>query len=139
MYPGDENLLNNKGYAQYNLGNYADAVNSYDQALASDANFTTALINKGDALEKLGNYQDAVTAYKTAIASDPGNAAATAKLAGAEKSVAAKFPVTLIVIIIVVIIAGAGIAFYIIKKAPSDKKAADTPDKKTDTRKKRSE
>ena len=40
VYPNDENFLNNKGYAQYNLGNYADAVTSYDQALASDANFT---------------------------------------------------------------------------------------------------
>ena len=82
MYPNDENLWNNKGYAQYNLGNYADAVNSYDQALASDANFTTALINKGDALQKLGNYHDAVTAYKAALASDPGNTAATTKFAG---------------------------------------------------------
>ena len=111
MYPNDENLLNNKGYARSNLGNYADAVTSYDQALASDANFTTALINKGDALEKLGNYQDAVTAYKAALDSNPGNTAATTKLAGAEKAAASALPYTLIVLAVIVVVIAAGVAY----------------------------
>jgi tetratricopeptide (TPR) repeat protein len=137
IFPTDENLWNNKGYAQYMIGDYKDAVVSYNNALASDTNFTTALINKGDALQKLGNYQDAVTAYKAALASNPGNSAATTKLAAAEKEAAAALPVTLIALVIVVILAGAGVAYYILKKRPADVKNTEEQVNKAGSKKNR--
>jgi tetratricopeptide (TPR) repeat protein len=139
VYPNDENLLNNKGYAQYNLGMYTDAVTTYNEALANDANFTPALINKGDALVKLGDYQDAVTVYKAALASEPDNpdnTSATAKLAAAEKAAASALPYTLIVLAVVVVVIAAGVAYYVTRKTPADKKAPASPDKKTGKKKK---
>ena len=124
-------LWNNKGYAQYNLGNYSDAVTSYDQALANNANYTGAMINKGDALVKLGNYQDAITSYKAALASDPGNNVTATKLAVAEQAAGSAPPFTLIVLAVVVIIVAAGVAYYVTKKTP----ATVEPDKKAGTKK----
>jgi len=135
QYPTDEMLWNNKGYAQYNLGKYADAVTSYDQALATEGNNTNTLINKGNALVMLGNYQDAITSYKAALASDPGNSVATEKLADAEKAVASTPSVSLMVLVAVVIIAAIGVVYYVTRKTPPEGKAANTPDKKTDTKK----
>ncbi|WP_292424820.1 tetratricopeptide repeat protein [Methanoregula sp.] len=135
-FPTDPMLWNNKGYAQYSLGKYADAVTSYDRALASDGNNTLALSNKGDALVKLGNYQDAIMTYKAALENDPDNNATATKLADAEKAAASTLPVTLIVLVVVVIIAAAGVTYYVTRKIrDSSKKATDTPDKKTGTKK----
>ncbi|WP_157677694.1 tetratricopeptide repeat protein [Methanoregula boonei] len=135
LYPTDEHLWNNKGYAQFKTGDYKDAVTSYNNALANDSNNTLTLVNKGDALVKLGNYQDAVTSYKAALANNPDSNETATKLAAAEKFTSAELPVSLIALVIVVIIAGAGVAYYILKKRPVQQKANEVPVKKAGSKK----
>ena len=48
--------MNNKGYALNYQGNYFQAIQSYDKALAIDPNDKGALTGKGYALNDQGNY-----------------------------------------------------------------------------------
>ena len=48
--------LINKGNALSRLGNYTQAIQYYDKALAIDPNNAIALYNKGNTLNNLGNY-----------------------------------------------------------------------------------
>ena len=47
--------LNGKGNALYSQGNYTQAIQYYDKALAVDPNDKDALNGKGDALYSLAN------------------------------------------------------------------------------------
>ncbi|MDF0589688.1 tetratricopeptide repeat protein [Candidatus Methanocrinis natronophilus] len=62
---------NNKGVALYNLGEYDEAVQAYDEAIRLDPEFAIAWNNKGLALRNLGEYDEAVQAYDEAIRLDP--------------------------------------------------------------------
>ena len=62
---------NNKGVALGTLGDYADAINAYDEAIRLEPSFAEAWNNKGIALDSLGNYTDAIRAYDEAIRLKP--------------------------------------------------------------------
>jgi tetratricopeptide (TPR) repeat protein len=61
-----QTLLNDRNalyYIRHNLfgqGNYTQAIQYFDKALAIDPNFRNALYSKGDALNYLGNYTQAI-------------------------------------------------------------------------------
>src|SRR5215469_14306797 len=57
--------------ALYKLGNYSQAIQYYDKALAIDPHYSYALTNKGVALENLENYTGALRYYDKALAIDP--------------------------------------------------------------------
>ena len=50
---------------------YAEAVASYDKAIAINPNDANTWYNRGIALNNLGRYSDAVDSYDRAIAIDP--------------------------------------------------------------------
>ena len=53
------------------LGNYTQALQYVDKALAIDPNFKDALNGKGDALNNLGNYTQAIQYADKALGIDP--------------------------------------------------------------------
>jgi tetratricopeptide (TPR) repeat protein len=57
--------------ALYNLGNYSQAIQYYDKALAIDPHYSYALTNKGVALENLENYTGALRYLDKALSIDP--------------------------------------------------------------------
>ena len=61
----------NKGDAFYNQGNYTQAIQYYDKALATDPNDKYALDGKGNALHNQGNNKLAIQYYDKALAIDP--------------------------------------------------------------------
>jgi tetratricopeptide (TPR) repeat protein len=129
LYPKDQMLWNNKGYALFKLDKYQDALSAYDKAISFEQNYTIALINKGDALLKMGRYDEAITAYNKAIESDPGNEAATAGLAAAQKGAASALPMTTIVLVIIVIAAVGIVIWYVKFRTPEAKELSDKKSK----------
>ncbi|MGC1932213.1 MAG: tetratricopeptide repeat protein, partial [Candidatus Nitrosopolaris sp.] len=69
--PNNKYALYNKGDALINLGNYTQAIQYLDKALAIDPKFEDALFDKGDALNYLGNYTQAIQYLDKALAIDP--------------------------------------------------------------------
>ncbi|MFZ0512960.1 MAG: tetratricopeptide repeat protein, partial [Candidatus Nitrosopolaris sp.] len=65
--------LYEKGDALNSLGNYTEAIQYFDKALAIDPKFEVALYDKGDALNSLGNYTQAIQYLDDALAIDPSN------------------------------------------------------------------
>ena len=63
--------LYNKGAAQDSSGNYTQAIQFYDEALAINPNYTNALTGKGVSLDKLGDHTGAITYYDKALAINP--------------------------------------------------------------------
>ena len=63
--------LYDKGNALIEQGNYTQAIQSFDKALAIDPNDKCALEGKGYALHNLGNYTEAIQYYDKALAIDP--------------------------------------------------------------------
>jgi tetratricopeptide (TPR) repeat protein len=63
--------LYDKGNALIEQGNYTQAIQSFDKALAIDPNDKYALEGKGYALHNLGNYTEAIQYYDKALAIDP--------------------------------------------------------------------
>jgi tetratricopeptide (TPR) repeat protein len=59
--------------ALYNLGNYSQAIQYYDKALAIDPHYSYALTNKGVALDNLKNYTGALRYLDKALAIDAHN------------------------------------------------------------------
>jgi len=59
-----------KGQSQLGQGQVAEAVATFDAALALDPNHVEALIKKGPALEKLSKLDEAIACYDRAIAAD---------------------------------------------------------------------
>ena len=57
-----------KGQNAAIVGNYADALTYYNNALALDKNFASAMAGKAMALNELGNYESAVNLSEQALA-----------------------------------------------------------------------
>ncbi len=64
-------LLNDRGVALSSRGRYADALASYDQAIAIDPHFAQALNNRGTALAMLGRSAESLESFDRAIAARP--------------------------------------------------------------------
>ncbi len=60
-----------KGQYALGLGNYAEALTNFNNALALDKNYASALSGKAVALNGLGNYDEAVIAAEKAIVIKP--------------------------------------------------------------------
>src|SRR5262249_40805544 len=58
----------NRGNALLALGRHAQALASYDRALAIRPNHARALNNRGNALQKLGRHAEALASYEAALA-----------------------------------------------------------------------
>lgn len=67
---------NKDGNEFFSLGNYIDAIKSFDMALERDPGYLNAWVNKGSSLLKLGKYSEALAAYDEAIRIDPQSALA---------------------------------------------------------------
>jgi tetratricopeptide (TPR) repeat protein len=67
---------NKDGSEFFSLGNYDDAIKSFDIALEKDPGYLNAWVNKGSSLLKLGKYSEALAAYEEAIRIDPQSALA---------------------------------------------------------------
>ena len=68
--PRDTNILDSRGYAYFNLGQYQQAVREYDTALRINRQFTVSLYSRGVAKLKLGDrHGDAVINAGKVIAS----------------------------------------------------------------------
>ncbi len=67
-------VYNNRGIAYYDLGEYAQAIENYDQSLRIDANDADYYNNRGNAYAKLEEYARAIADYDQALQLNPGNA-----------------------------------------------------------------
>jgi tetratricopeptide (TPR) repeat protein len=63
--------LLNQGYYKMNIGQYKEAISTYDSALMIKPGLHEALNNKGIALFNLGRYEEAIVAYNRAVAIKP--------------------------------------------------------------------
>ena len=71
IQPINHQILNNKGLALYELGQYDDAVTAFDQALDIQPIDHLALNNKGNTLYELGQYDEAISAFNQALKIKP--------------------------------------------------------------------
>ena len=69
----DPTTLIKKGNTLFYQGNYTQAMQYYDKALAIDPNIEEAPTGKGTALYGLGNYIQALQYFNKALAIDPNN------------------------------------------------------------------
>ncbi|MHB8137449.1 MAG: tetratricopeptide repeat protein [Smithellaceae bacterium] len=69
----DHNWLayNNRGVANYGLGNYKQAMEDYDRAIEFNPRHAEAYNNRGSVYHKLGNYQQAIADLNKAIEFNP--------------------------------------------------------------------
>ena len=64
-------MWNNYGSAQHRLGRYADAIQSYSEALILDEGYKLARLNRATAYRDLGEYQKAVDDYSKLLSENP--------------------------------------------------------------------
>ena len=64
-------VYNNRGIAKGNMGNYADAIADYDQAIENDPKDLGAYNNRGGAKSEMGDHVGAIADYSQAIAINP--------------------------------------------------------------------
>jgi tetratricopeptide (TPR) repeat protein len=88
----DVDALSDKGAGLDSLGQYEEAIEYYDTALAIDPNHVNALYNKGVALGNLGRYQDAIEYYDKVLALEPNNVGALNNKANAIVSLGESCP-----------------------------------------------
>lgn len=75
----------NGAYILYQeLGNYEQALQSYDRALEIDSSFADAHCNKGSLLRDKGDFAGAITSYKMALMYKPNFPEAFANLVYAQ-------------------------------------------------------
>jgi len=67
---------NNRGNAYNESGNYLQAINDYDRAIAINPSLEEAYYNRGVSYRRLGNYRQAIEDYGRAIAIKPNYAEA---------------------------------------------------------------
>lgn len=60
--------LHKAGLNAYVLGNYSEALDLYNQAIAADPGFTRAYIDKGNALMQLKRFTEAIQVYDVVLA-----------------------------------------------------------------------
>jgi len=63
----------NKGNAQFEAGNYTDAVKSFEKALRVDPENSTVMLSMGRALACLGRDEEAAEWLRKALALSPGD------------------------------------------------------------------
>lgn len=67
-------LWNNHGSALHRLGQYANAISSYSEALYLDPNYELALRNRAAAYKDFGKYSEAIVDYSRLIEMNPDDA-----------------------------------------------------------------
>lgn len=60
--------LHMKGFNAYINGNFANALEFYDQSIAADPKYTRAWMDKGNVLIRLNRTEEAISAYDSALA-----------------------------------------------------------------------
>eukprot|EP01060_Flectonema_neradi_P010003 TRINITY_DN17149_c0_g1_i1.p1 TRINITY_DN17149_c0_g1~~TRINITY_DN17149_c0_g1_i1.p1 ORF type:complete len:516 (+),score=86.15 TRINITY_DN17149_c0_g1_i1:42-1589(+) len=73
---GLPHALNNRGLLYQKIGDTANAISDFENAILSDPTVVSAHFNLGNILDDCGNHEDAVTHYDTAIRLRPNYAAA---------------------------------------------------------------
>ena len=68
--------LNNRGVALNALGRHADALKSYDRALALQPDYVSALYNRARSLDELQRHDEALACYDKVLALEPHHAVA---------------------------------------------------------------
>jgi tetratricopeptide (TPR) repeat protein len=71
QYPKEAETLVREGIAYHDKGNYAAAIEKYDQALLRDENNVIALSEKAYSLNSMGKYKEAIECCKLAIENNP--------------------------------------------------------------------
>lgn len=71
FYRTPELAYNNIGWAYYNRGDYANAIDNYRRAIQANYNYALAHYNMGLALEKSNRLKEAVESYKSAVTVSP--------------------------------------------------------------------
>ena len=69
-------MLNARGLAKFNIGDYTEAIADYDLAIRMEPTYSLAFNNRGNARQTLGQYQEALQDYNQAISLDPDYSAA---------------------------------------------------------------
>jgi len=72
----DAEMLNNRGVALWNLKRPAEALVSYERALALEPNFIEVWGNRGLALRDLARHQEALASFDQVLRLEPGNSVA---------------------------------------------------------------
>jgi tetratricopeptide (TPR) repeat protein len=70
-YPDNPQLKSLYAIEKMQMGDYAGAINLFDQVLASLPGDAVTLTSRGHALKTLGKQQESIDSYQLAIASDP--------------------------------------------------------------------
>ncbi len=65
-------VYNRRGVAYYDLGEYRQAIEDYDQALRLDPGYAKAYYNRGNAYGRRGEYRRAIEDFDQALRLDPG-------------------------------------------------------------------
>ncbi|MEG3882206.1 tetratricopeptide repeat protein, partial [Microcoleus sp. herbarium7] len=68
---GEAKVWFDRGNEQGNLGQFEEAINSYNQAIALKPDFHQAFSNRGQAQSNLGQFEEAINSYNQAIALKP--------------------------------------------------------------------
>lgn len=72
--PGEEDVLNNKGYTLIELGRYPESIECFNQVLAQNPRSAYALNNRGYALFRLGNKAAGIADIEAGLSHDADNA-----------------------------------------------------------------
>lgn len=80
LAPSKPKLHFNKAVLLEAMGKIAEAIESYDCALARECNYVEAWVNRGSNLKKLGRFEEAIQSFEQAIAIDADCAAAYSNL-----------------------------------------------------------
>ena len=70
LAPSKPKLHFNKAVLLEGWGKFAQAIESYDCAIAQDCNYVEAWVNRGSNLKKLGQFEEAIQSFEQAIAID---------------------------------------------------------------------
>jgi tetratricopeptide (TPR) repeat protein len=103
---------------------YADAVTSYDKALAINPSNAEAWLNRGVALDYMGRYDESVASYDKALALQPNftTARENREIALSKKDRINPMTIGGIVFLLIMV---AGLVFWYVKLRPGTKKAPD--------------
>jgi Flp pilus assembly protein TadD len=76
LQPGSALFANNAGFACFKLGQYEEAVEWFQKAIAVDPNRSVAYLNLGDAYLQLGKKAEARQAFEKYLELQPNSKAA---------------------------------------------------------------